>query len=234
MDRILELIARKATELLSSDGATIPHYDEQDDLLKVIQGCNVNVNIREGSFKPGEGMSGKAFKFRSPMWVEDRLADSSYRLTSQSGGQFVDKLAPPGNPVRPHRPAGGRLWGADGAHLHPHPHAYTQKEIQILSTLADHAAIAISTARLVEAPQEAKTTAEAATRAKSDFPASISHEIRTPMNAILGMAELLNESPLDDEQKKYVEIFQAAGEALLNIINDILDLSKVEAARIER
>jgi signal transduction histidine kinase/DNA-binding response OmpR family regulator len=74
---------------------------------------------------------------------------------------------------------------------------------------------------------------ERATQAKSDFLASMSHEIRTPLNAILGMADLLAESALSSEQRRYVEVFQRAGANLLGLINDILDLSKVEAGHME-
>ncbi|HXA39624.1 MAG TPA: PAS domain S-box protein [Phenylobacterium sp.] len=81
--------------------------------------------------------------------------------------------------------------------------------------------------------QQAKAAAESASRTKSDFLASMSHEIRTPMNAVMGIADLLAKTELTPQQDKYVQIFRRSGDNLLNLINDILDLSKVEASQLD-
>ncbi|HEU4751656.1 MAG TPA: response regulator, partial [Armatimonadota bacterium] len=87
--------------------------------------------------------------------------------------------------------------------------------------------------RAAEALAEARDAALAASRAKSDFLATMSHEIRTPLNAIVGTGDLLWSSPLTEEQREYCRIFRNASEALLNLIDGVLDLAKVESGSLE-
>jgi PAS domain S-box-containing protein len=125
------------------------------------------------------------------------------------------------------------LWRADGssfdAEIWCHPLLQEGKMTGAVVTFVD----ITERKKAQESLRQAKEDAEAANRAKSDFLANMSHEIRTPMNGILGMTALALETNLDAEQRGYLSMVQSSGESLLTLLNGILDLSKIEAGKLD-
>ena len=116
------------------------------------------------------------------------------------------------------------------------PGAFTDKQIALLKSFSDQAVIAIQNARLFREIQEKSRQLEIANQHKSDFLANMSHELRTPLNAIIGFSEVLVEKmfgEVNDKQLDYLKDIHSSGKHLLSLINDILDLSKIEAGRME-
>jgi signal transduction histidine kinase len=115
-------------------------------------------------------------------------------------------------------------------------HPFSESEIRLIQTFAAQAAIAIENTRLFDEIKETSRQLDAANRHKSEFLANMSHELRTPLNAIIGFSDVLltgSYGTLNQKQQDYLQDVLTSGQHLLSLINDILDLSKVEAGRME-
>ena len=110
---------------------------------------------------------------------------------------------------------------------------WTQEHINLVHSVADLFITVWTKHEMERSLVQAREAAEASSRAKSEFLANMSHEIRTPMNSVIGLADLLTDMDPTPQQKQYLDMIRVSGAALLSLINDILDLSKIEAGQLE-
>ncbi len=128
---------------------------------------------------------------------------------------------------------GERCLGFVGFDSVRHHYYYSEAERRLLTIFAQMLVNIRKRREIEDALQKATLEAQAANRAKSEFLANMSHEIRTPLNGVIGFTELLLKTPLDAVQQQYANHVSGSAQTLLGIINDILDLSKIEAGRLE-
>ncbi len=135
--------------------------------------------------------------------------------------------------------AGKQLWGLLASYQNQGPREWEDTEVRMVVQVGNQLGVAIQQAELLSQTQQqaeelqvAKELADAASRAKSEFLANMSHELRTPLNAILGFAQLMDQdSSLPERHQNYVRIVNNSGEHLLGLINNILEMSKIEAGK---
>ena len=238
LETVLNTIVARAVQLSAANGGVIYEYNEASERFDRIRGSHqlgedLGEVMRSTPLGLGEGVAGKAAATRAPVQVADVLDGRTYDVArirvvfEQQGIRAV--LAVP-LLFEEQRIIGALVvWRRETGEFAP-------AVVRLLQTFASQSVLAILNARLFREVKEKSLEVEAASLHKSDFLANMSHELRTPLNAIIGFSEVLSErmfGEINDKQAEYLSDILESGQHLLSLINDILDLSKIEAGRME-
>ncbi len=235
VETVLTTIVSRASQLSGTDGGAIWEYDELTEEFHLRATQNVDDELveilRATPIRKGEGALGRLAVTREPTQILDISQEGAYH------GRLRDVLVRSGYRallavplLREDHIIGGLTVNRNT------PGEFPPAVVDLLRTFATQSALAIQNARLFREIEEKSRQLEVADRHKSEFLANMSHELRTPLNAIIGFSEVLIErmfGELNDKQVESLEDIFSSGRHLLSLINDILDLSKVEAGRME-
>ena len=232
LEMVLTSIVRHAVQLSKTDTGTIYEFDEAEGVF--VPSINYGAHaeyveaLRESRLRVGDRtVIGQAAIKRAPDQVPDLTEVPDYPLPYVQQAGYRAVLALP--LLREDRLIGGLVVRRKAAGEFPTP------VVDLLQTFAAQSVLAIHNARLFREIEEKGRELESANQHKSEFLANMSHELRTPLNAILGYTELILDNIYGDVPEKIQEILERLeknGRHLLNLINDVLDLSKIEAGQL--
>jgi signal transduction histidine kinase/DNA-binding response OmpR family regulator len=232
LQTVLQTLVASAARLCDADQATITR--QKDGVFYRAENYGFSSEfaelVKDVPVRPERGtVIGRSLLEGKIVQIPDVKADPDYTFVeAQRVGAFRTALGVP--MLREGIPIG--VLALTRSEVRP----FTDKQIELVQTFADQAVIAIENVRLFEEIQDKSQQLEIASKHKSQFLASMSHELRTPLNAIIGVTEMLLEDARDfkrDDELEPLDRVLRAARHLLALINDILDLSKIEAGRME-
>jgi len=235
LETVLTTIVSRANQLSGTDAGAIYEYDEQAEEFYLRATQNLEQEfvelLRETPILKGEGVTGQMADTREPTQIPDILQEGAYQSRLRDPLIRLGYRALLAVPLlREDRIIGGLVVNRKI------PGEFSPEVVELLRTFATQSALALQNARLFQEIEEKSRQLEVANRHKSEFLAHMSHELRTPLNAIIGFSEALVErmfGELNAKQDEYLKDIFASGRHLLSLINDILDLSKIEAGKME-